>query len=139
MRFPRHQAVSAPGFKNQPDKPVGSFLFSGPTASAKTRDPPSCEKKPGVVGLLPLTCPVYERQHGIAFLSARLLAYVGFDQAGLADRSSYQEPLTCVAAGTRSRRRTLRYSMLLLQVMDHGTLTDQQTGASGLPQCDYSC
>ncbi|MDH5484715.1 MAG: AAA family ATPase, partial [Gammaproteobacteria bacterium] len=105
-----------------PDKPVGSFLFAGPTGVGKTE---VCKQLSKVMGieLLRFDMSEYMERHTVSRLIGAPPGYVGFDQGGLLTDSINKHP-HCVLLLDEVEKAHPDVFNLLLQVMDHGTLTD---------------
>ncbi|BFM07188.1 ATP-dependent Clp protease ATP-binding subunit ClpA [Halioxenophilus aromaticivorans] len=107
---------------NTPDKPVGSFLFSGPTGVGKTE---LCRQLASAMGieLLRFDMSEYMERHTVSRLIGAPPGYVGFDQGGLLTEAVTKHP-HCVVLLDEIEKAHPEVFNLLLQVMDHGTLTD---------------
>lgn len=113
--------LSRAGLK-QPDKPVGSFLFSGPTGVGKTEVARQLSKALGVE-LVRFDMSEYMERHTVSRLIGAPPGYVGFDQGGLLTEAITKTP-HCVLLLDEIEKAHPEVFNLLLQVMDHGTLTD---------------
>jgi ATP-dependent Clp protease ATP-binding subunit ClpA len=105
-----------------PDKPVGSFLFSGPTGVGKTE----LAKQLAFVLGIPLTrfdMSEYAERHSVSRLIGAPPGYVGFDQGGLLTEKVRQNPYSVVVLDEIEKAHPDLFN-ILLQVMDHATLTD---------------
>ena len=104
------------------DKPVGSFLFAGPTGVGKTE---MCRQlaKAMSVELIRLDMSEYMERHTVSRLIGAPPGYVGFDQGGLLTEAVTKHP-HCVVLLDEIEKAHPEVFNLLLQVMDHGTLTD---------------
>ena len=113
--------LSRAGLK-APDKPVGSFLFSGPTGVGKTEVTRQLAKSLGVE-LVRFDMSEYMERHTVSRLIGAPPGYVGFDQGGLLTEAINKTP-HCVLLLDEIEKAHPEVFNLLLQVMDHGTLTD---------------
>jgi len=107
---------------NHPDKPIGSYLFSGPTGVGKTEVSRQLAKILGIE-LLRFDMSEYMERHTVSRLIGAPPGYVGFDQGGLLTESVSKNP-HCVLLLDEIEKAHPDVFNLLLQVMDHGTLTD---------------
>lgn len=103
-------------------KPVGSFLFAGPTGVGKTEVTRQLAQLLGVE-LIRLDMSEYMERHTISRLIGAPPGYVGFDQGGLLTEQIAKHPY-CVLLLDEIEKAHPDVFNLLLQVMDHGTLTD---------------
>jgi len=101
----------------KPDKPIGSFLFSGPTGVGKT------EVTRLGVELIRFDMSEYMERHTVSRLIGAPPGYVGFDQGGLLTDSVNKHPHAVLLLDEIEKAHPDVFN-LLLQVMDHGTLTD---------------
>ena len=113
--------LSRAGLKSA-DKPVGSFLFAGPTGVGKTEVTRQLAKSLGVE-LLRFDMSEYMERHTVSRLIGAPPGYVGFDQGGLLTEAINKSP-HCVLLLDEIEKAHPEVFNLLLQVMDHGTLTD---------------
>ena len=104
------------------DKPVGSFLFAGPTGVGKTEISKQLAKILGVE-FIRLDMSEYMEQHAVSRLIGAPPGYVGFDQGGLLTDQVIKNPHAVVLLDELEKAHHDIYN-ILLQVMDHGTLTD---------------
>ncbi|MBB6521602.1 ATP-dependent Clp protease ATP-binding subunit ClpA [Pseudoteredinibacter isoporae] len=105
-----------------PDKPIGSFLFAGPTGVGKTELCRQLSKAMGVE-LIRFDMSEYMERHTVSRLIGAPPGYVGFDQGGLLTEAVTQNPHSVVLLDEIEKAHPEVFN-LLLQVMDHGTLTD---------------
>ncbi|WP_432459521.1 MULTISPECIES: ATP-dependent Clp protease ATP-binding subunit ClpA [unclassified Agarivorans] len=103
-------------------KPVGSFLFAGPTGVGKTEVTQQLAKALGVE-LIRFDMSEYMERHAVSRLIGAPPGYVGFDQGGLLTDAVFKHP-HCVILLDEIEKAHEDVFNLLLQVMDHGTLTD---------------
>jgi ATP-dependent Clp protease ATP-binding subunit ClpA len=104
------------------DKPIGSFLFAGPTGVGKTEVSRQLAHIMGVE-LLRFDMSEYMERHTVSRLIGAPPGYVGFDQGGLLTEAVTKHP-HCVLLLDEVEKAHPEVFNLLLQVMDHGTLTD---------------
>lgn len=107
---------------NHPDKPIGSYLFSGPTGVGKTEVSRQLAKILGIE-LVRFDMSEYMERHTVSRLIGAPPGYVGFDQGGLLTEAISKAP-HCVLLLDEIEKAHPDVFNLLLQVMDHGTLTD---------------
>lgn len=107
---------------SNPDKPTGSFLFSGPTGVGKTELTQQLAKHMGVE-LVRFDMSEYMERHTVSRLIGAPPGYVGYDQGGLLTEAVNRHPHSVVLLDEIEKAHPDVYN-LLLQVMDHGTLTD---------------
>ncbi len=106
----------------KPDKPIGSFLFSGPTGVGKTEVAKQLAFILGI-DLIRFDMSEYMERHAISRLIGAPPGYVGFDQGGLLTEAVTKKP-HCVLLLDEIEKAHPDVFNVLLQVMDHGTLTD---------------
>ncbi len=104
------------------DKPIGSFLFSGPTGVGKTEAAKQLAYIMGVE-LIRFDMSEYMERHAVSRLIGAPPGYVGFDQGGLLTEAVTKKP-HCVLLLDEIEKAHPDIFNVLLQVMDHGTLTD---------------
>ena len=104
------------------DKPIGSFLFSGPTGVGKTEAARQLAFIMGVE-LIRFDMSEYMERHAVSRLIGAPPGYVGFDQGGLLTEAISKKP-HCVLLLDEIEKAHPDIFNVLLQVMDHGTLTD---------------
>ncbi|HJR70993.1 MAG TPA: ATP-dependent Clp protease ATP-binding subunit ClpA [Gammaproteobacteria bacterium] len=107
---------------NDERRPVGSFLFSGPTGVGKTEVTRQLALTLGVE-LVRFDMSEYMERHTVSRLIGAPPGYVGFDQGGLLTEAIAKNP-HCVVLFDEIEKAHPEVFNLLLQVMDHGTLTD---------------
>jgi ATP-dependent Clp protease ATP-binding subunit ClpA len=106
----------------EPDKPIGNYLFAGPTGVGKTEVAKQLADTLGVE-LLRFDMSEYMEKHAVSRLIGAPPGYVGFDQGGLLTDGVDQHP-HCVLLLDEIEKAHPDVFNVLLQVMDHGTLTD---------------
>jgi ATP-dependent Clp protease ATP-binding subunit ClpA len=106
----------------EPDKPIGSYLFSGPTGVGKTEVAKQLASTLGVQ-LLRFDMSEYMERHTVSRLIGAPPGYVGFEQGGLLTDGVDQHP-HCVLLLDEIEKAHPDLFNILLQVMDHGRLTD---------------
>ncbi|GAA4534095.1 ATP-dependent Clp protease ATP-binding subunit ClpA [Chelativorans composti] len=106
----------------EPDKPIGCYLFSGPTGVGKTEVAKQLATSLGVE-LLRFDMSEYMERHTVSRLIGAPPGYVGFDQGGLLTDGVDQHP-HCVLLLDEIEKAHPDLFNILLQVMDHGKLTD---------------
>ncbi|MEL7023716.1 MAG: ATP-dependent Clp protease ATP-binding subunit ClpA [Pseudomonadota bacterium] len=107
---------------NDEEKPVGSFLFAGPTGVGKTEVTRQLAKSLGIE-LLRFDMSEYMERHTVSRLIGAPPGYVGYDQGGLLTEAVSKNPHAVVLLDEIEKAHPEVFN-LLLQVMDHGTLTD---------------
>jgi ATP-dependent Clp protease ATP-binding subunit ClpA len=105
-----------------PEKPVGSFLFTGPTGVGKTEVAKQLALQLGVE-FLRFDMSEYMEKHSVARLIGAPPGYVGFDQGGLLTDAVVKSPYAVLLLDEVEKAHPDLFN-ILLQVMDHGTLTD---------------
>lgn len=123
--------LSRAGLKS-PDKPIGSFMFAGPTGVGKTEVSRQLANLLGVE-LVRFDMSEYMEAHTASRLIGAPPGYVGFDQGGLLTEKINQFP-HCVLLLDEIEKAHPDVFNLLLQVMDHGTLTDNNGRVSSFKQ-----
>ncbi|MFN0185497.1 MAG: ATP-dependent Clp protease ATP-binding subunit ClpA [Aquabacterium sp.] len=106
----------------KPDKPIGSFLFSGPTGVGKTEVAKQLAYVMGIE-LIRFDMSEYMERHTVSRLIGAPPGYVGFDQGGLMTEAISKKP-HCVLLLDEIEKAHPDVFNVLLQVMDNGTLTD---------------
>ncbi|QGG79883.1 ATP-dependent Clp protease ATP-binding subunit ClpA [Litorivicinus lipolyticus] len=106
----------------QEGKPIGSFLFAGPTGVGKTEVTKQLARQMGVE-LVRFDMSEYMERHTVSRLIGAPPGYVGYDQGGLLTEAVTKNP-HCVLLLDEIEKAHPEVFNLLLQVMDHGTLTD---------------
>ncbi len=106
----------------KPDKPIGSFLFSGPTGVGKTE---AAKQLAYILGieLIRFDMSEYMERHAVSRLIGAPPGYVGFDQGGLLTEAITKKPHAVLLLDEIEKAHPDIFNVLL-QVMDHGTLTD---------------
>ncbi|MEJ7617535.1 MAG: AAA family ATPase [Pyrinomonadaceae bacterium] len=107
---------------SRPDKPVGSFLFSGPTGVGKTELAKQLSVALGVE-FIRFDMSEYAEPHTVSRLIGAPPGYVGFDQGGLLTDAVTRTPYAVLVLDEIEKAHPNLFN-LLLQVMDHATLTD---------------
>ena len=105
-----------------PDKPIGSFLFSGPTGVGKTELSKQLARVLGVQ-FLRFDMTEYMEKHTVSRLIGAPPGYVGFDQGGLLTDAIRKSPYAVLVLDEIEKAHPDIFN-ILLQVMDHATLTD---------------
>jgi ATP-dependent Clp protease ATP-binding subunit ClpA len=113
--------LSRSGLRN-PEKPIGSFLFAGPTGVGKTELARQLAKVLGIE-LLRYDMSEYSERHTVSRLIGAPPGYVGFDQGGLLTDAVRKHPHSVVVLDEIEKAHPELFN-ILLQVMDHATLTD---------------
>ncbi len=106
----------------EPNKPIGSYVFSGPTGVGKTEVAKQLAASLGVE-MLRFDMSEYMERHTVSRLLGAPPGYVGFDQGGLLTDGVDQHPHCVVLLDEIEKAHPDIYN-ILLQVMDHGSLTD---------------
>ena len=106
----------------KPDKPIGSFLFSGPTGVGKTE---AAKQLAYILGieLIRFDMSEYMERHAVSRMIGAPPGYVGFDQGGLLTEAITKKPHAVLLLDEIEKAHPDIFNVLL-QVMDHGTLTD---------------
>ncbi len=113
--------LSRAGLK-APEKPIGSFLFTGPTGVGKTEVTRQLAKSLGIE-LIRFDMSEYMERHTVSRLIGAPPGYVGYDQGGLLTEAIVKHPHAVLLLDEIEKAHPEVYN-LLLQIMDHGTLTD---------------
>ncbi|HEX7442071.1 MAG TPA: ATP-dependent Clp protease ATP-binding subunit ClpA [Caldimonas sp.] len=106
----------------RPDKPIGCFLFSGPTGVGKTEVAKQLAYILGIE-LIRFDMSEYMERHAVSRLIGAPPGYVGFDQGGLLTEAISKKPHAVLLLDEIEKAHPDVFNVLL-QVMDHGTLTD---------------
>jgi ATP-dependent Clp protease ATP-binding subunit ClpA len=120
-RVVRSIKLSRSGLGN-PTKPIGSFLFAGPTGVGKTELAKQLARVLGV-NFLRFDMSEYMEKHTVSRLIGAPPGYVGFDQGGLLTDAIFRTPYTVLVLDEIEKAHPDVFN-ILLQVMDHATLTD---------------
>lgn len=112
----------------EPEKPVGSFLLSGPTGVGKTEVTRQLAKLLGIE-LVRFDMSEYMERHTVSRLIGAPPGYVGYDQGGLLTEAINKHPHAVLLLDEIEKAHPDVFN-LLLQVMDHGTLTDNNGRSS---------
>jgi ATP-dependent Clp protease ATP-binding subunit ClpA len=104
------------------DKPIGSFLFTGPTGVGKTELAKQLAKSLGIA-FLRFDMSEYQERHTVSRLIGAPPGYVGFDRGGLLTEAIAKSPHALLLLDEIEKAHEDVFQVLL-QVMDHGTLTD---------------
>jgi len=112
----------------RPEKPTGCFLFTGPTGVGKTEVAKQLAMQMGVE-FLRFDMSEYMEKHSVARLIGSPPGYVGFDQGGLLTDAVMRSPYAVLLLDEVEKAHPDIYN-ILLQVMDHGTLTDNSGRAA---------
>ncbi len=113
----------------KPDKPIGSFLFSGPTGVGKTEVAKQLAYILGIE-LIRFDMSEYMERHAVSRLIGAPPGYVGFDQGGLLTEAVTKKPHSVLLLDEIEKAHPDVFNVLL-QVMDHGALTDNNGRKAG--------
>ncbi len=105
-----------------PEKPIGSFLFTGPTGVGKTELAKQLAKSLGI-SFVRFDMSEYQEQHTVSRLIGAPPGYVGYDRGGLMTEAIAKTPHAVLLLDEIEKAHPDVFQVLL-QVMDHGTLTD---------------
>ena len=106
----------------QPEKPIGSFLFSGPTGVGKTEVSKQLAFALGVP-FIRFDMSEYMERHAVSRLIGAPPGYVGYEEGGLLTEAISKQPYSVLLLDEIEKAHPDIFNVLL-QVMDHGTLTD---------------
>jgi len=106
----------------EPEKPIGAFLFTGPTGVGKTEVAKQLAKTLGI-SFLRIDMSEYMERHSVSRLIGAPPGYVGFDQGGILTDAINKTPHTVLLLDEIEKAHPEVFN-ILLQVMDHGKLTD---------------
>ena len=112
----------------EPEKPIGAFLFTGPTGVGKTEVAKQLAKTLGV-NFLRIDMSEYMERHAVSRLMGAPPGYVGFDQGGILTDAIHKTPHTVLLLDEIEKAHPEVFN-ILLQVMDHGKLTDNNGKAA---------
>ena len=118
----------------EPEKPIGSYLFSGPTGVGKTEVARQLSRSLGVE-LHRFDMSEYMERHSVSRLIGAPPGYVGFDQGGLLTDAIDQHPHSVLLLDEIEKAHPDLFNVLL-QVMDYGKLTDNNGKNVDFPQRD---
>ncbi len=107
---------------SEPEKPLGSFLFVGPTGVGKTELSRELARQLGIE-FVRFDMSEYQEKHAVAKLIGAPPGYVGYDQGGLLTEAVHKKPHVVLLLDEIEKAHPDIYS-ILLQVMDYGKLTD---------------
>jgi ATP-dependent Clp protease ATP-binding subunit ClpA len=124
--------LSRSGLRN-PEKPIGSFLFAGPTGVGKTELARQLAKTLGIE-LLRYDMSEYSERHTVSRLIGAPPGYVGFDQGGLLTDAVRKHPHSVVVLDEIEKAHPELFN-ILLQVMDHASLTDNNGRKADFRNC----
>ncbi len=116
----------------EPDKPVGSFLFAGPTGVGKTELAKQLAELLGI-GFIRFDMSEYMEKHTVSRLIGSPPGYVGFDQGGQLTEAIHRQPHAVLLLDEIEKAHEDLYN-ILLQVMDYATLTDNNGRKSDFRQ-----
>jgi len=116
-----------------PDKPIGSFLLIGPTGVGKTEVAKQLANTLGV-NFLRFDMSEYMEKHTVARLIGAPPGYIGFDQGGLLTDAIRKQPYSVLLLDEIEKAHPDLFS-ILLQVMDHATLTDNNGKKADFRNC----
>ncbi|MFO0553231.1 MAG: ATP-dependent Clp protease ATP-binding subunit ClpA [Polyangiaceae bacterium] len=105
-----------------PEKPIGSFLFTGPTGVGKTELAKQLAKSLGI-GFIRFDMSEYQERHTVSRLIGAPPGYVGYDRGGLLTEAIARTPHAVLLLDEIEKAHPDIFQVLL-QIMDHGTLTD---------------
>ena len=117
----------------EPEKPVGNYLFTGPTGVGKTEVARQLALALGVK-LTRFDMSEYMERHSVSRLIGAPPGYVGYDQGGLLTEAVDQNPHTVILLDEIEKAHPDLFN-ILLQVMDHGKLTDNNGKSVDFKSC----
>lgn len=116
----------------EPDKPIGCFLFAGPTGVGKTELAKQLAKSMGIE-FIRFDMSEYMEKHTVSRLIGAPPGYVGYDQGGLLTDAIHRHPHAVLLLDEMEKAHEDLYN-ILLQIMDHATLTDNNGRKSDFRQ-----
>jgi len=125
--------VAQAGLKSA-DKPIGSFIFMGPTGTGKTETAKSLAEQLGV-NLVRFDMSEYQEKHSIAKLIGSPPGYVGFDDNAGQLITKLQESPNCVLLLDEIEKAHPDVSQILLQLMDNGKVTGSNSKVADARNC----
>ncbi|MEM1033550.1 MAG: ATP-dependent Clp protease ATP-binding subunit ClpA [Myxococcota bacterium] len=117
----------------EPEKPIGNFLFTGPTGVGKTELAKQLAKTMGIE-FIRFDMSEYQEAHSVSRLIGAPPGYVGYDRGGLLTDAVNKTPHAVLLLDEIEKAHRDIFSVLL-QVMDHGTLTDNSGRPSDFRHC----
>jgi len=117
----------------EPEKPIGNFLFTGPTGVGKTELAKQLSKTMGIE-FIRFDMSEYQESHSVSRLIGAPPGYVGYDRGGLLTDAINKTPHAVLLLDEIEKAHRDIFSVLL-QVMDHGTLTDNSGRPTDFRHC----